>query len=87
MTVAEWRAHPRRQPTPAPQCGHLYDTTTRYDHNQKLLHFLLICSVCDTETVIKTQPYEPRFTDAAPAGATVHQLPIPRHDLRLRHAA
>jgi hypothetical protein len=66
------------------QCDHLHDTTTRYDHDRKLLHFLRICPSCDTETVIETQPYEPR---PVPAGGSVHRLPVRRHERPLRHAA
>jgi hypothetical protein len=80
-------------PTAAP-CDHVHDTTTRYDHDQKLLTFLLVCPVCGTERVIQTQHYEPRFepspaplpADAA-AGATIHQLPVRRHAQATRRAA
>jgi hypothetical protein len=66
MTIEEWRKHPRRrQPAPAQPCGHLHDTTTRYDHKRKLLTFVLICPVCETEKVIETQHYEPRFVPTA----------------------
>jgi hypothetical protein len=51
----------RLAPVPAPTCDHLHDTTTRYDHAQKLLTFLLVCHSCKTEKVIQTVPYEPRF--------------------------
>jgi len=44
-------------PTPAP-CDRVHDSTTRYDHDQKLLTFLLICPVCGTERVIETQHHE-----------------------------
>ena len=53
-------------------CGHLHDTTTRYDHERKLLSFLLVCPVCGTERVLETQRYEPRFashTGAEPLSA------------------
>jgi hypothetical protein len=46
---------------PAGTCDHLHDTTTRYDHAEKLLTFLLVCHSCGTEKVIETVPYEPRF--------------------------
>jgi hypothetical protein len=66
MTIQEWRKHPRRrQPPPAQPCGHVHDTTTRYDHERKLLSFLLVCPVCGTEKVMETQRYEPRFVPAA----------------------
>jgi hypothetical protein len=90
MTVAEWRTHRRRRPASAQECGHLHDTTTRYDHDRKLLHFLLICPTCGTEKVLETQPYEPHFTPHAapePAGATIHQLPVRRSAEPLRRAA
>jgi hypothetical protein len=53
VSIAEYRE--RRA------CGHLHDTTTRYDHARKLLTFLLVCPVCRTERVLETQRYEPRF--------------------------
>ena len=62
MTIEEWRRHPRRRAAPAPQaCGHLHDTTTRYDHDAKLLTFLLVCPTCGTEKVLETQRYQPHF--------------------------
>jgi hypothetical protein len=75
-------------------CDHLHDSTTRYDHDQKLLTFLLICPVCRTEKVIETQHYEPRFQPRpapqladASAGATIDQLPVRRHEPPTRRAA
>jgi hypothetical protein len=72
------------------RCEHLHDTTTRYEPVEKLLTFLLVCPVCSTEKVIETRRYEPRF-ESHPAtgssGATVHQLPLRRHDERERRAA
>ena len=92
MTVAEWRTQRRRRRRASVQeCGHVHDTTTRYDHEQKLLHFLLVCPTCGSEKLIETQPYEPRFTPHAapePEGATIHQLPIRRPVVQpLRRAA
>jgi hypothetical protein len=80
-------------PTAAP-CDHVHDSTTRYDPDQKLLTFLLVCPVCRTEKVMEAQHYEPRFeprpasqhADAA-AGATIHQLPVRRHERPTRRAA
>jgi hypothetical protein len=79
-------------PTAAP-CDHVQDSTTRYGHDQKLLTFVLVCPVCRTEKVIETQHYEPRFepspaqsADAAD-GATIHQLPVRRHERPTRRAA
>jgi len=92
----------RRSPTvasdlasvPAASCDHLHDSTTHYDHERKLLSFLLVCPVCGTERVMETQPYEPRFEPSlasepwdASAGATVHALPARRHEVRTRRAA
>jgi hypothetical protein len=45
-------------------CDHLHDTTTRYDHDQKVLTFLLVCPVCRTEKVVESRHYEPRFQPA-----------------------
>jgi hypothetical protein len=52
-------------------CDHLHDTASRYDHAAKRLELLLICPVCETEKVIHSLAYEPRFE---PSGATVHVL-------------
>ena len=91
MTVAEWRTERRhRRPASTQPCGHMHDTTTRYDHDRKLLHFLLICPTCGTEKLIETQPYEPHFTPHAtpePAGAKIYQLPVRRPAQPLRRAA
>jgi hypothetical protein len=82
MTIEQWRRQRRRQPQAAESCNHLCDTTTRYEHEQKLLHFLIVCAECGTEQLIETVSYEPQFVpspaaDAAetPAAATVHRLP------------
>jgi hypothetical protein len=37
---------------PATACDHLHDSTTRYDHDQKVLTFLLVCG---TEKVMETK--------------------------------
>jgi hypothetical protein len=75
-------------------CDHLHDSTTRYDHEQKLLTFLLVCSVCETEKVVETRHYEPRFEPSpaspladASGGATIHQLPVRRREPPARRAA
>jgi hypothetical protein len=47
-------------------CGHLHETTTRYDHERKLLTFLAVCRICGTERVIETQHYEPCHERAQP---------------------
>jgi len=46
---------------PEATCDHLHDTTSRYDHDAKVLTFLLVCYVCGTEKVVERLPYEPRF--------------------------
>jgi hypothetical protein len=51
---------------PVAMCDHLFDTTTRYDSQRKLLTFLLVCPVCHSETVVETLPYEPRFRPFGP---------------------
>jgi hypothetical protein len=42
-------------------CDHLHDQTSHYDAGLKLLSFLLVCPVCQTERVVETLEYEPRF--------------------------
>ena len=42
-------------------CDHLFDTTSHYDHERKLLTFLLLCPVCRTSKVVERLSYEPRF--------------------------
>jgi hypothetical protein len=77
---------------PATSCDHLHDTTTRYDHAQKLLTFLLVCPVCGTEKIVDAQHYEPRFqssraSELADAGATIQELPVRRDEWPMRRAA
>lgn len=50
-------------------CSHLHDTTTEYDHGEKLLTFLVFCSECGTTKVVETLRYEPEFRAAAPLQA------------------
>jgi hypothetical protein len=51
-------------------CDHLYETTSRYDADRKLLTFLLVCPVCEIEETVQTIEYAPSFTaHAAPAAA------------------
>jgi hypothetical protein len=52
-------------------CDHLHDTVSRYDHAAKRLELLLTCPVCETETLIHSLAYEPRFE---PSVASVHAL-------------
>jgi hypothetical protein len=106
MTLAQWRrlrssrprtkrrssAHRSAAALPETSCGHLHDSTTRYDHDQKLLTFLLVCPVCGTEKIVETQHYEPHFessraSEVADAGATIQELPVRRRDRPLRPAA
>ena len=44
------------------RCEHLCETTTRYDHGQKQLSFLLVCGLCGTEELVERIRFEPRFT-------------------------
>jgi hypothetical protein len=108
MTLAQWRrlrsSRPRTKrrssarrsaaALTATWCGHLHHSTTRYDHDQKVLTFLLVCAVCGTERVMETQHYEPRFEPRpgsqladGSVGATIHPLPVRRRDRPLRPAA
>ena len=51
---------------PQPVCDHFHDTTSRYDRETKLLTFLRVCHVCETETVVESVTYEPRFVKPEP---------------------
>ena len=42
-------------------CDHLHEQTSRYDHDAKLLSFLLVCPTCRTERVVETLEYQPRY--------------------------
>jgi predicted LPLAT superfamily acyltransferase len=79
IVMDQWRNRSR----PARVCGHVHDTTSRYDHDHKRLSFLLVCPVCATETVIETLDYEPHFEPLA----TVHQLPAQQDRQPARRAA
>jgi hypothetical protein len=86
-TIALHVASPSATP-----CDHLHDTTTRYDHAQKLLTFLLVCPVCGTEKIVDAQHYEPRFqssraSELADAGATIQELPVRRDERPMRRVA
>lgn len=77
---------------PATPCDHLHDTTTRYDHAEKLLTFLLVCPICGTEKIVHAQHYEPRFqssqaSELADAAATIQELPVRRDERPMRRAA
>jgi hypothetical protein len=61
--VVQLRRAPAEETDP---CGHLHETTTRYDHERKLLTFLAVCRTCGTERVVETQHYEPRYEHAQP---------------------
>jgi hypothetical protein len=41
------------------RCDHLHETTSRYDHGEKLMALLLVCPVCGTERIIHRLRYEP----------------------------
>jgi hypothetical protein len=49
----------------------VHDSVSRYDHDAKRLELLLTCRVCETEKVIHSLAYEPRFE---PSVASVHEL-------------
>jgi hypothetical protein len=78
MTIEQWRRVERKA-----ECGHLHDTTTRYDHDAKRLDFYLVCPVCRTAKLVHSMDYEPRFE---PLEATVHAL-RPREPARPRRRA
>jgi hypothetical protein len=50
-----------RATIPRGACDHMHENTSRYDRAAKLLTFLLVCPVCQTEKVVETRHYEPRF--------------------------
>jgi hypothetical protein len=54
-------------------CDHLYETTSRYDSDRKLLSLLLVCPVCEIEEIVHTIEYAPTFV--ANAAHARHQLP------------
>ena len=57
-------------------CEHLFDSTSRYDRDRKLLTFLLFCPSCGTETVVARLPYEPAFKrDGLPLVAHAEESP------------
>jgi hypothetical protein len=60
-------------------CDHLHDQTSHYDTDLKLLSFLLVCPVCQTEQVVETLEYEPRFRPCL--------VPAPKHLSSLAPAA
>jgi hypothetical protein len=73
-------------------CDHFHDRTTRYNHDQKVLTFLLVCRACGTEKVVEMQDYEPRFEPTStpqPASevATVRHLPVGSRERTVRRAA
>jgi hypothetical protein len=104
MTIAQWRrlrssrARTKRLPSatalPPMSCNHVHESTTRYDHDQKALTFLLLCPVCGTERIMETQRYEPRFEPGpglqladASGLATIHPLPVRKRKRPLHRAA
>lgn len=64
-------------------CDHLHDSTTRYDRAAKRLDFLLVCPVCETEKLIHSLRYEPRFD---PTGAPLLTVG-PRDDVEAERPA
>ena len=56
---------------PAP-CDHLHESTTRYDQEQKVLTFLLVCPVGGTEKVMKTQHLSPASNRPGQPGSQTH---------------
>jgi hypothetical protein len=46
---------------PDAPCDHFHETTSHYDRAEKRLTFLLVCKACQTERVVETVQYEPRF--------------------------
>jgi hypothetical protein len=51
----------RRRDLPCGMCDHLFETTSRYNHEREVLTFVLFCPVCETETVVETFRYAPAF--------------------------
>ncbi len=47
-------------------CDGLFETTSRYDHERRLLTFVLLCPVCGTEKLVERLSYEPRFRPGGP---------------------
>jgi hypothetical protein len=45
-------------PIGARRCCH-FTSTTRNDHDQKVLNFLLVCRICGIEKLVHRQPYVP----------------------------
>ncbi len=55
-----------------PRCDHLHDTVSRYDHAAKRLELLLTCPVCETEKVMHSLAYEPRFEPSVAGAPRTH---------------
>ena len=51
-------------------CDHLYDSTSRYDADRKLLSFLLVCPVCEIEEIVQTMEYAPTYVAHGAPAAT-----------------
>jgi hypothetical protein len=51
---------------PDASCDHFHEPTSRYDHAEKRLTFVLVCHTCQTERVVETVPYEPHFEPHPP---------------------
>ena len=66
-------------------CDHLHEQTSRYDAAARMLSFLVVCPVCETERVVETVGYEPRFKPCivpAPKTQSFPDLGVTEH-LRL----
>jgi hypothetical protein len=57
---------PRASAEETDLCGHLHETTTRYDRERKLLTFFAVCRICGSERIVETQHYEPRYERGQP---------------------
>jgi hypothetical protein len=46
-------------------CDHLHESTSRYDHDAKVLTLMLVCRICRIENVVEMISYEPRLKPCA----------------------
>jgi hypothetical protein len=53
----------------AQRCRHFHESTTRYDHDQKLLSFLLVCRVCGIEKLSLGSRTNPASSLIPPVGS------------------
>jgi hypothetical protein len=68
-------------------CDHLHEQTSRYDAGTRMLSFLLVCPVCETERVVDTLEYEPRFKPCLVPAPKRQSFPDPSATELLRLAA